>query len=486
MFNLSKSNHTKCNCSITITNSGQIVRNPKMHCDAFCISLLHRSLGAIFIFPVRKQCSNVLSSTDESSLSLFLHTLITLQFVFALKILYIAYILIRPHSVTDIKLNSPAHISGKIEDGDEIIQIEYQTVVGWHYKKVLLQLQDSPSDVIVTLKKRPKHSKIYGQIYMKPYRLPSKKKTIPSRWGAADEVHTSPPALARPQLIAANSINTNHNNHQTNNLSPVDQPSGVVSAVRVDSPDKQQRQSLDWDEGSDIATPTESKPTDFLLESRAIVQRRHTICADRGYCGYKSQMLSWHKFRHGTAIAESPSLRDKSVSFGFGLDTTPRPTTHTGMPNHTRSHDIKGSLPAIRGGDQSSGSGSEVDENSETTSIETRCAKPGVSKVVRFETSKEMESQFKDNEYTCKVDQTVLEVFEPIPYADDEDVALTSNVRSESGSVCAEESAQAVNEVLVRREIARWEQKVAASAYVPETKKVASVAKGVNVSGKYF
>lgn len=66
------------------------------------------------------------------------------------------------HRVTDIKYNSPAHNSGKIEEGDEIVQINYQTVVGWQYKKVLQQLQESTTEVYLTLKKRPKHTKIYG------------------------------------------------------------------------------------------------------------------------------------------------------------------------------------------------------------------------------------------------------------------------------------------------------------------------------------
>lgn len=195
-------------------------------------------------------------------------------------------------------------------------------------------------------------------------------------------------------------------------------------------------------------------------------------------------MLSWHKFRHGTtAIAESPSLRDKSVSFGFGLDATPRPTTHTGLSNHyNRTHDIKASLPAIPGSELSSGSGSDADENSEN-SVESRYPKPGVSKVVRFETTKDMDSKFKDNEYTCKVDQTVLEVFEPIPFADDEDVPVISNVQTDTGSICADDAAQAVNDVLVRREIAKWEQKVAATTTHNEVKKIAPLAKAI-INGK--
>lgn len=76
------------------------------------------------------------------------------------------------------------------------MQINYQTVVGWQHKKVLLQLHDSKPDVLLTMKKRPKHVKIYGQIYMKPYRLPSKKRSMAARWGEAN----SP----RPELFSFN------------------------------------------------------------------------------------------------------------------------------------------------------------------------------------------------------------------------------------------------------------------------------------------
>lgn len=56
--------------------------------------------------------------------------------------------------------------------------------------------EESPTEVLLTLKKRPKHTKVYGQIYMKPYRLPSKKKTQRSytRW------HENIPS-PRPELL---------------------------------------------------------------------------------------------------------------------------------------------------------------------------------------------------------------------------------------------------------------------------------------------
>lgn len=49
----------------------------------------------------------------------------------------------------------------------------------------MIVLQESPPDIVLTLKKRPRHTKVYGQIYMKPYRLPSRKRSNQSwstRW----------------------------------------------------------------------------------------------------------------------------------------------------------------------------------------------------------------------------------------------------------------------------------------------------------------
>ncbi|XP_063220348.1 uncharacterized protein LOC134529812 isoform X2 [Bacillus rossius redtenbacheri] len=87
------------------------------------------------------------------------------------------------HQIAEINFSSPAHQCGKIENGDEIVQVNYQTVVGWQTKKVMILFEESPTEVFLTLKKRPRHTKVYGQIYMKPYRLPSKKRSAPySRW----------------------------------------------------------------------------------------------------------------------------------------------------------------------------------------------------------------------------------------------------------------------------------------------------------------
>ena len=78
--------------------------------------------------------------------------------------------------VGGVKFQSPAHQCGKIEEGDEVVQVNYQTVVGWQQKKLKAAMLENVAKVILTLKKRPRHSNNFGQIYVKPYRLPSRKR----------------------------------------------------------------------------------------------------------------------------------------------------------------------------------------------------------------------------------------------------------------------------------------------------------------------
>ncbi|XP_050078940.1 uncharacterized protein LOC126565776 [Anopheles maculipalpis] len=330
------------------------------------------------------------------------------------------------HRITEIKFNSPAHNSGKVEDGDEIVQINYQTVVGWEYKKVLQQLQESPPDVLLTLKKRPKHMKIYGQIYIKPYRLPSKKRILPYRWGES---------LPSPRVTDTFAL-------QDFSL-PLD---------RV--PEKHAPSDSESD-GSDILTPTDAKETEkeirlYLPKPRAVLQRRHTLSSFKDLVG----VSSWRDERKGKPLlsSELQSLRDKSVSFGFGLEMSPRPTTTclglvgggavvgdgtsgvaggSGGPAKCSSFGgLKSSLPDIVPqeiecavvppndrsivGAKPSGSGGDREQG------DSEAYKAGVSKVVRFESSSKADQCHVDTKYTCKVDNTVLETFEPIPYVDED------------------------------------------------------------------
>jgi connector enhancer of kinase suppressor of Ras 2 len=97
---------------------------------------------------------------------------------------------------------TPHHQSGRIELGDEVVQINYQTVVGWRLKSLLRLLEQetntSKTQVFLTLKKRPQHSTIYGQVYIKPYRLPSKNRAAAKFQWQDDNNLPSP----RPEFLA--------------------------------------------------------------------------------------------------------------------------------------------------------------------------------------------------------------------------------------------------------------------------------------------
>ncbi|XP_033112001.1 connector enhancer of kinase suppressor of ras 2-like, partial [Anneissia japonica] len=68
------------------------------------------------------------------------------------------------HYITDTKIGSPAHINEKIQPGDEVLQINKQTVVGWNHNKLIGALKADKSGVVLTLKKRPCNLKTPGHV----------------------------------------------------------------------------------------------------------------------------------------------------------------------------------------------------------------------------------------------------------------------------------------------------------------------------------
>ncbi|KAM6912723.1 connector enhancer of kinase suppressor of ras 3-like [Xenentodon cancila] len=59
------------------------------------------------------------------------------------------------HVITGTTENSPADLTRKIHAGDEVIQVNQQTVVGWQLKNLVLKLREDPKGVVLLLKKRP-------------------------------------------------------------------------------------------------------------------------------------------------------------------------------------------------------------------------------------------------------------------------------------------------------------------------------------------
>ncbi|XP_060718193.1 connector enhancer of kinase suppressor of ras 2 isoform X1 [Tachysurus vachellii] len=59
------------------------------------------------------------------------------------------------HVITGTTEGSPADRCKKIHAGDEVIQVNHQTVVGWQLKNLVNSLRGDPGGVMLTLKKRP-------------------------------------------------------------------------------------------------------------------------------------------------------------------------------------------------------------------------------------------------------------------------------------------------------------------------------------------
>ncbi|KAJ8270967.1 hypothetical protein GJAV_G00121280 [Gymnothorax javanicus] len=59
------------------------------------------------------------------------------------------------HIITGTTEHSPADRTHKIHAGDEVIQVNKQTVVGWQLKNLVAKLREDPSGVVLVLKKRP-------------------------------------------------------------------------------------------------------------------------------------------------------------------------------------------------------------------------------------------------------------------------------------------------------------------------------------------
>ncbi|XP_044267654.1 uncharacterized protein LOC123013286 [Tribolium madens] len=243
------------------------------------------------------------------------------------------------HQIAEIKYGSPAHGSSKIEEGDEIVQVNYQTVVGWQRKNVMILLQDSPPEIVLTLKKRPRHTKVYGQIYMKPYRLPSKKLDGQTYFRWNDSI---PPSRLLPM----------------HSLSPIDIPK---LPVVIEPPDVEiELSSSDDSEPPD--SPLDGSGRMYPLKPRPILQRRNTITGplptsktpypymEKYWQNWKDRAISTHSSSiniDDTNFETDPSfIRDKSASCNLGLELSPRPTTVIGI-GQSRNKSFKNSKKRV-------------------------------------------------------------------------------------------------------------------------------------------
>ncbi|XP_067675863.1 connector enhancer of kinase suppressor of ras 2-like isoform X1 [Haliotis asinina] len=83
------------------------------------------------------------------------------------------------HAISGIKELSPADLCRKIEKGDEVIQVNYQTVLGWQLKKLVETLKEKPKEVVLLLKKRPRHISPFGNLPNRKNKQHAQAATLP-------------------------------------------------------------------------------------------------------------------------------------------------------------------------------------------------------------------------------------------------------------------------------------------------------------------
>ncbi|XP_058790907.1 uncharacterized protein LOC131664065 isoform X2 [Phymastichus coffea] len=230
------------------------------------------------------------------------------------------------HQIAEIKFGSAAHQCGKMEEGDEIVQVNYQTIVGWERKNVLELFRESPAEILLTLKRRPRHTKVYGQIYIKPYRLPSNKKTpYTSRW------HHNLPS-PRPELLTIPDFTMPQPRHAPEVSTP--ESASILDTVSM-------LDTMTTDDSSDSDSEIEPPSSVRLYSSkpRNLVQRRATITGASPTVKHSIDIEQfWRQLKkeHSTTF----QLRDKAASCAHGLDsvqTTPsRPQTCLGIEQRAK------------------------------------------------------------------------------------------------------------------------------------------------------
>lgn len=152
----------------------QVIKNNCLNLAELCDKVIQEYSDSLLIQPASLDVATVKKKSDEE-LGMHIHSSYS-----------------GVHMVGGVKFQSPAHRSGRIEEGDEIVQVNYQTVVGWQLKRLVNAMREHPTEAHLTLKKRPRHVNNFGQvIVLRPYRIPSKKSFFGKvhKWSEGSSLH---------------------------------------------------------------------------------------------------------------------------------------------------------------------------------------------------------------------------------------------------------------------------------------------------------
>lgn len=215
------------------------------------------------------------------------------------------------HIVTGTTENSPADRSRKIHAGDEVIQVNQQTVVGWQLKNLVGKLREDPAGVLLLLKKRPANT-----CNLTPAPLKN------MRW-KPPAVQTSPPQTATPSTASTMEMTQKKDKPAIKDLY-IPPPPVVPYTPRNDQGD------LDYEEvskhGSIRPVPKGSESPNSFLDQE-FQRRRFTIADYDQLPPYAFEVPMPTRIRDKTRLYGRPRPLSMPVgrSWMGGVDVCPRP-----------------------------------------------------------------------------------------------------------------------------------------------------------------
>ncbi|XP_046692590.1 connector enhancer of kinase suppressor of ras 3 isoform X1 [Silurus meridionalis] len=106
------------------------------------------------------------------------------------------------HVITGTTENSPADRTQRIHSGDEVVQVNQQTVVGWHLKNLVSKMKENPHSVVLTLKKRPSETGNFTPAPLKNLRWrPPAVQSAPSGHAARSSIVESSTQKEKPAIL---------------------------------------------------------------------------------------------------------------------------------------------------------------------------------------------------------------------------------------------------------------------------------------------
>ncbi|KAL0839986.1 hypothetical protein ABMA28_015313 [Loxostege sticticalis] len=220
------------------------------------------------------------------------------------------------HQLCDIRFGSPAHASGAVHDGDEIVQVGPACVIGWSGEAVEARCAAAAAAA-------------GGELQLRLRRRAAR----------------APAALATPQLHRAR---YRHNlDLRLDTIMTIPEAEATAATVPTDAEEAPHSPASSSDESEPLSPP--ASPDHLHLphtrmyppKPRSAVQRRHTISCGSPLSKRPNlpidqfwRQLREHKWERGDSSDHDDSTlyrRDKAVSYSTGLELSPRPRTCLGV-----------------------------------------------------------------------------------------------------------------------------------------------------------